>query len=167
VVEQSGNTLELHSVADLGTIYADVTKLRQVLYNLLSNAIKFTQQGTITISGARELIAETEWICFRITDTGIGMSAVQLQQLFQEFTQADAATARNYGGTGLGLVLSRRFCQLMGGDITVTSQEGAGSTFTVRLPAVVTDATAEQAPSPDDTASTITSLDEQLVALTP
>ncbi len=166
LVEQSGNTLAVQSAADLGTMYADVTKIRQVLYNLLSNAIKFTQHGTITMSGARELIAEAEWICFRITDTGIGMTAVQLQQLFQEFSQADATIARNYGGTGLGLALSRRFCQLMGGDITVTSQEGSGSTFTVRLPAMVMDATDEQAPAADDTASIITTRDAQFVKQT-
>jgi signal transduction histidine kinase len=165
LVEQSGNTLEVQSAADLGMMYADVTKVQQILYNLLSNAVKFTRQGTITISSAREVTEGIAWISFRIVDTGIGMTEVQQRQLFQEFTQADAATTRKYGGTGLGLAISRRLCRLMGGDITVASQEGAGSSFIIRLPAVVTDATAEHAPSAEGSGSSMPSSDEQLVGL--
>jgi signal transduction histidine kinase len=166
LVEQSGNRLEVHNAADVGIMYADVTKVRQLLYNLLSNAVKFTRQGTITISSAQEVVAGSAWVSIRVVDTGIGIPAVQLQQIFEEFTQADATTTRNFGGTGLGLAICRGFCQLMGGDIMVVSQEGAGSTFTVRLPAVVTDATAEHAPTTEGSSSGISSSSEQLVSLT-
>jgi signal transduction histidine kinase/CheY-like chemotaxis protein len=137
LIEKNGNTLEVCIADDLGTMHADLTKVRQVLLNLLSNAAKFTTQGDITLSAVRALVDGVGWIYFQITDTGIGISAEQLRHLFQEFTQADASTTRKYGGTGLGLALSRRFCQMMGGDIYATSQEGCGSTFTVRFPAHV------------------------------
>jgi signal transduction histidine kinase/CheY-like chemotaxis protein len=136
LVEKNGNLLKLHCAPDLGTMYADLTKVRQILLNLLSNAAKFTEQGVITIQITRNRINALDNICFRISDTGIGMSTEQLMMLFQEFTQANASTARKYGGTGLGLSLSRRFCQLMGGTICVESEEGAGSTFIVQLPMI-------------------------------
>jgi len=144
--DKNANILSVRCAADFGTMYADRTKVQQVILNLLSNAAKFTEQGAITLSVARETSADAEWIRFEVSDTGIGISPEQLQQLFQEFVQADVSTTRKYGGTGLGLTLSRRFCQLMGGDITVTSTIGVGSTFTVRLPARVADVPAGSAP---------------------
>jgi signal transduction histidine kinase len=178
-VENNENVLEVHCDEQLGTMHADQTKLRQVLFNLLSNAAKFTKQGKMTLTVTRErsnvgrrsatqkpeVVAtdehsrnpkskiqgasysggdlrnpatqnptSSEWICFRVQDTGIGMSDEQQQRLFQPFTQGDASTTRKYGGTGLGLAISRHFCQMMGGEIAVESKAGQGSTFTVRLP---------------------------------
>ena len=115
-------------------MHADLTKVRQVLFNLLSNACKFTERGTVSLAVQREESDDDAWLSFSVSDTGIGLSAEQLGRLFQEFSQADADTTRKYGGTGLGLALSRRLCRLMGGEITVTSEPGQGSTFTVRLP---------------------------------
>ena len=146
LVTQNGNLLNVHCATDLGTMYADLTKVRQILLNLLSNAAKFTDQGVITIHASRQLTSDAEHIRFRISDTGIGMSAEQLLALFQEFMQADATTNRNYGGTGLGLALSHRFCHLMGGTITVESDVGRGSTFIVQLPTIVRDSTPEVLP---------------------
>jgi signal transduction histidine kinase/DNA-binding response OmpR family regulator len=136
--QKNSNRLQLHCPADIGTMYADLTKVRQILLNVLSNAAKFTNQGVITIQVTRQLIDTTEHVCFRIADTGIGISADQLKLLFQEFSQANAATTRLYGGTGLGLSLSRRFCQLMDGTISVESEVGLGSVFTILLPSIVT-----------------------------
>jgi len=138
--------LKLHCAPDLGTMYADLTKVRQILLNVLSNAAKFTEQGVITIQIQRNRINDRDSICFRISDTGIGISAEQVMMLFQEFTQANASTTRKYGGTGLGLSLSRRFCQLMGGTISVASEEGIGSTFTVELPIIDSSSTIEVIP---------------------
>jgi signal transduction histidine kinase/DNA-binding response OmpR family regulator len=148
VVEKNGNLLRVHCAADCDTMYSDMTKIRQVLFNLLSNAAKFTDQGVITMQVSRQRSTDTDFICFRISDTGIGMSAEQLKMLFQEFTQGNAATNRKYGGTGLGLALSRRFCQLMGGTITVESEEGRGSTFVVQLPTILKDYASEPLPQP-------------------
>jgi signal transduction histidine kinase/CheY-like chemotaxis protein len=136
LLEQNRNTLVIRGEDRSGLIQADLTKMRQVLLNLLSNATKFTTDGAITVTISHEKGAEQEWLCFTIADTGIGMTPEQLKNLFQPFTQADASTTRKYGGTGLGLALSRRLCRLMGGDILVTSEYGVGSTFTVRLPAL-------------------------------
>src|SRR4028118_1142181 len=115
LVEKNGNILEVHCDEQLGTMHADQTKVRQVLFNLLSNAAKFTTQGRVTLSVTREQVDNSEWIGFRVCDTGIGMSDEQQQRLFQAFTQGDASTTRKYGGTGLGLAITRHFCQLMGG----------------------------------------------------
>jgi signal transduction histidine kinase len=131
LVEKNGDTLVVRCADDLGAMYADRTKVQQVLFNLLSNAAKFTDGGVITLAVARE---RERWIRFSIADTGIGMTPEQTENLFQPFTQADASTTREYGGTGLGLAISQRFCQMMGGEITVESQVGRGSTFTVHLP---------------------------------
>ena len=128
-----GNALELKLDPALGTIHTDAGKLRQILFNLLSNAIKFTADGTVTLEVTRE--ADADWIHFTILDTGIGITAEQQSRLFQPFTQADVSTTRKYGGTGLGLSLSRELCHLMGGDITVASESGVGSKFTAHLPA--------------------------------
>ena len=115
-------------------MHADLTKVRQALFNLLSNAAKFTDHGTITLTVQRE---PDDWLTFAVADTGIGMTEEQMGRLFEAFSQAEASTRSKYGGTGLGLAISRHFCRLMGGDLTVDSVYGQGSTFTVRLPAVV------------------------------
>jgi CheY-like chemotaxis protein len=120
---------------DAGTMLADVTKVRQILLNLLSNACKFTDHGTISLEVDRNTLDGQDWIRFRISDTGIGITGKQRDNLFQEFTQADVSIARKYGGTGLGLAISHRFVQLMKGRIAVESLPGHGSTFTVELPA--------------------------------
>ncbi|MEZ2277807.1 MAG: ATP-binding protein [Microcoleus sp.] len=137
LVEKNRNQLQVCSSPDLGVMYADLTKVRQILFNLLSNALKFTQEGTVVISATRELTDGTEWIYLRVADTGIGMSPQQQEGLFEPFIQGDASTTRKYGGTGLGLAISRLFCQMMGGDITIESELGVGSTFTVQLKAKV------------------------------
>ncbi len=136
-VQKNGNRLHVYVAKDAGTIRADITKVRQILFNLMSNACKFTHSGTISLEVERNASAGHEWIRFRVSDTGIGISAEQQENLFREFAQADASTTQKYGGTGLGLAISRRFAQLMGGQIEVFSQPGRGSTFTVRLPAEV------------------------------
>jgi signal transduction histidine kinase/CheY-like chemotaxis protein/Skp family chaperone for outer membrane proteins len=135
LVEKNGNTLEVDCSERVGFMRADMTRVRQVLFNLLSNACKFTDHGTVGLDVERRKDGAHEWIQFRVSDTGIGMTDDQRQRLFQEFTQVDASTTRKYGGTGLGLAISRRFCRMMGGDIAVESQPGAGSVFTIRIPA--------------------------------
>ncbi|MEG5059650.1 urea ABC transporter substrate-binding protein [Microcoleus sp. A2-C5] len=154
LVGKNGNTLTINCDRNIGTIYADSAKLRQALLNLASNAAKFTDRGKITINVWKE-----EWevwpvdnseelseigyefdkysIVFQVTDTGIGMTEDQVSRLFGAFAQADDSTTRRYGGTGLGLTISRKFCQMMGGDITVDSEFDCGSTFTIRLPTAV------------------------------
>ena len=133
---KNGNRLVIDCPADLGTIHADQTRLRQSLLNLASNANKFTEKGTVTIA-AHQGQENGEWITLAVMDTGIGMTTEQMGKLFQEFSQASSTTASRYGGTGLGLAISKRFCQMMGGDITVHSEPGRGSTFTIRLPRIV------------------------------
>jgi CheY-like chemotaxis protein len=125
--------------------------VRQTLFNLLSNACKFTDKGTITLTVSRDARAGRDWLEFAVRDTGIGMTPEQLEKLFEAFTQADAATTRKYGGTGLGLALSRRLCRMMGGDVTAFSEAGQGSTFTIRLPGRVTDGGEERASTPSVT----------------
>jgi PAS domain S-box-containing protein len=148
LVVKNDNALAVEVPDDLGTIRADLTKTRQALLNLLSNASKFTHGGTITLSAAREASGGREWFVFRVRDTGIGMGPDQVARLFRPFTQADGSTTRKYGGTGLGLTITRRFCQMMGGDVEVDSAPGRGSTFTIRLPAVVTARAAAAADEP-------------------
>jgi signal transduction histidine kinase/DNA-binding response OmpR family regulator len=139
LVQKKSNTLVVQFSPSLGAMRADLTKVRQTLFNLLSNASKFTERGTITLTAAREASSGRDWIVFQVADTGIGMTREQLGRMFQAFSQADASTVRKYGGTGLGLAITRHFCRTMGGDVSVASQSGAGSTFTVRLPAEVRD----------------------------
>lgn len=134
LVAKNNNRFEVHRAEGLGAMRADLTKVRQALFNLISNASKFTSDGLITLAVDRERRNGSDWLCFTVTDTGIGITPEQMQRLFQAFSQADASTSRKFGGTGLGLVLSRRFCQMMGGDITVESEAGVGSTFTIQLP---------------------------------
>ena len=140
LIEKNGNSLVVTCPDDVGTMHADQTKLRQTLFNLLSNAAKFTDRGTITLSASREADNGAAWLRFTVADTGIGMTEEQLDRLFEAFSQAEASTRSRYGGAGLGLAISRHFCWRMGGDLTVTSTYGQGSTFTVRLPAVVSEA---------------------------
>ncbi|MEO6528030.1 MAG: ATP-binding protein [Gemmatimonadaceae bacterium] len=139
LVEKNGNTLEVEVEDELGAIRADLTRVRQVLLNLLSNASKFTENGRITLSARREYEAHREWVVFAVRDTGIGMTPEQQTRLFRPFAQADPSTTRKYGGTGLGLNISKRFCELMGGEIEVESELGVGSTFTARIPADVSE----------------------------
>jgi signal transduction histidine kinase len=140
LVTKNANRLAVDCSADLGTIRADQTKVRQTLFNLLSNASKFTEQGTIRLEVRRS--SSPDQIVFRVSDTGIGMTPEQLGRLFQAFSQADASTSKKYGGTGLGLAISKKFCQMMGGDLTVESEPGKGSTFTVSLPSKLGNQTA-------------------------
>jgi hypothetical protein len=116
---------------------ADVTRVRQILFNLLSNASKFTERGTITLSARREPGLGDGTMVFTVQDSGIGMTPEQLGRLFQAFSQAEASTSSKYGGTGLGLAITRMFCEMMGGEITVTSTPGSGTAFTVRIPVEV------------------------------
>jgi signal transduction histidine kinase len=132
VISANANRLELKMTEDTIAMHSDETKLRQILFNLLSNACKFTEHGTITVDV--QLDAAAKEVVLAVHDSGIGMTPEQLQRLFQPFTQADASTTRKYGGTGLGLTISKSFAQMMGGDISVSSQLNQGSTFTVRLP---------------------------------
>jgi two-component system sensor histidine kinase/response regulator len=132
---KNANTLNVHLGDEVGVMYADVTRIRQCLLNVLSNACKFTKNGTIHFSAFREQEANREWMVFRIQDTGIGMTAEQLARLFQSFTQADPTTTRRFGGTGLGLTITRKFCEMMGGNIAVESTPDVGSTFSIRVPA--------------------------------
>ncbi len=136
LVEKNANTLVVRSVGQ-GIMRADLTKVRQMLLNLLSNACKFTERGTITLEVERIAATPTgpDELYFRVIDSGIGMTPEQMGRLFEAFSQAETSTSKKYGGTGLGLAITRRFAQMMGGDVTVTSVPGAGSTFTVRLPA--------------------------------
>ncbi len=135
LVAAKGSRLAVLCPPDLGAMEADLTKVRQTLFNLLSNAAKFTEAGTVTLRAQRR----GGEVLFAVSDTGIGITDEQMERLFQPFSQADASTTRKYGGTGLGLAISRAFCTMMGGDITADSEYGRGTTFTVRLPAVVSD----------------------------
>jgi signal transduction histidine kinase len=133
LAQQNGNKLLIDSQENLGAITADPMRLRQILLNLLSNACKFTKQGEVKLK-ARRMANGGNWIELAVCDTGIGMTPEQQAKLFAEFTQADSLTARRFGGTGLGLAISRKLARMMGGDVTVASEPGKGSVFTVRLP---------------------------------
>jgi GAF domain-containing protein/CheY-like chemotaxis protein/anti-sigma regulatory factor (Ser/Thr protein kinase) len=141
LAQKNANRLEVECAPDVGAMRADLTKLRQALFNLLSNACKFTERGVVSVTVTREATADGDSIVFAVSDTGIGLTPEQMARLFEEFGQVDASTTRRYGGTGLGLALSRRLCRMMGGDITVASERGHGSTFTIRLPAEVSEPT--------------------------
>ncbi|MFV1998492.1 MAG: ATP-binding protein [Acidiferrobacterales bacterium] len=134
MIDQNHNTLTVKVPDEIGNMKADITKVRQALFNLLANAAKFTEHGEITLTASKEDQEPANWITFTVSDNGIGMTPAQQQNLFQYFAQADLSTTRKYGGTGLGLAISQRFCQMMGGDITVESAVEKGSIFTVRLP---------------------------------
>jgi PAS domain S-box-containing protein len=144
----NGNTLAIDCPADIGSLQTDLTKLKQSIINLLSNAAKFTKNGTVKLRLARQQRDGDVWIKFEVSDSGIGMNDEQIGRLFQAFTQADASTTRNFGGTGLGLTITRHFCAMLGGSIDVKSTSGQGSTFTIWLPD-----RAMQAPAAGDAAS--------------
>jgi signal transduction histidine kinase len=131
VIAANGNRLELDIAEEGVKMHTDLTKLRQIALNLISNASKFTKDGIIVM---KVELTDGGGVTLAVKDTGIGMSPEQVARLFQPFTQADASTTRKYGGTGLGLTISKRFAEMMGGDITVTSRLDEGSTFTVRIP---------------------------------
>jgi CheY-like chemotaxis protein len=136
LVARNGNTFELKLGSGIGSMRTDRTKVKQSLLNVLSNASKFTDNGKLTLAVAR-LASDRSMVQMTISDTGIGMNPEQLGRLFQAFSQADASTTKKFGGTGLGLAITRHFCRLLGGDITVASQVGQGSTFTISLPDLV------------------------------
>jgi len=133
LLRKKQNELRLEKVRALPAVYSDAGKFRQIVTNLLSNANKFTEKGHITVS-ARTVPGRAGWLEFAVQDTGIGMSKEQLSRVFDAFVQADSSTSANYGGTGLGLAICRSFCELMGGSISVKSEVGVGSRFTVLLP---------------------------------
>ena len=133
MAEKNANVLEYRLADNLGSMHTDRTKLKQSLLNLFSNGSKFTQNGRLTLNVQR-FETDKPMVSFAISDTGIGMTEEQLGRLFQAFNQADASTTKKYGGTGLGLAITRNFCQLLGGNVTVTSKPGEGSTFTIVLP---------------------------------
>ena len=134
LIDTMSNQLNIEHDNNLGSMHSDLTKIRQTIFNLLSNSAKFTEQGTITLSTSREVRHDNEFMVFKVTDTGIGMSPEQLQKVFEPFSQADTSTTRKFGGTGLGLTITRHFCQLLGGDISVTSELNKGTCFTVSVP---------------------------------
>jgi GAF domain-containing protein len=133
LAEKNQNRLIVEAQERVGTLNADSMRLKQILLNLLSNACKFTKEGEVALR-VRKVADGRDWVELAVADTGIGLTAEQQAKLFQEFTQADSLTARRYGGTGLGLALSRKLARMMGGDVTVASEPGKGSVFTVRLP---------------------------------
>jgi CheY-like chemotaxis protein len=151
LVDRNSNRIDVSFPRDIGTMYADMTRVRQILYNLLSNACKFTERGTVSLRAQRQSRGGQDWIIFHVSDTGIGMTHDQTTKLFQAFSQVgDTAASRKYGGTGLGLVICKRFCEMMGGTVSVASEYGKGTTFTVELPADVK-VIAEPPPSDVDT----------------
>jgi len=133
LAEQNKNRLVVDAQENLGALTVDPMRLRQILLNLLSNACKFTKEGEVRLR-ARRVANGGRWVEFAVADTGIGMTPEQQAKLFEEFSQADATTAQHFGGTGLGLAITRKLARMMGGDVTVTSELGKGSVFTVRLP---------------------------------
>jgi len=144
LVKKNDNRLRVEVDPSLSQMRADLTKLRQALFNLLSNAAKFTHDGEITLVAQKESVDGADWVCLAVSDSGIGIPPEKLDHVFEEFSQADESTSRNYGGTGLGLPISRRFCRMMGGDITIESRAGEGSTFTIRMPVEVESGSGEE-----------------------
>jgi signal transduction histidine kinase len=133
LADKNKNRLIVEAQEDMGALTADSMRLKQILLNLLSNACKLTKGGEVALR-VRKVADGREWVELAVADTGIGLTAEQQAKLFQDFTQADSLTARRYGGTGLGLAISRKLARMMGGDVTVTSEPGKGSVFTLRLP---------------------------------
>jgi signal transduction histidine kinase/DNA-binding response OmpR family regulator/CHASE3 domain sensor protein len=137
LIEKNGNRLVIERGEHRVTAHQDLTKLRQSLLNLLSNAAKFTHEGTVTLRSECAPQGGVDWLVLDVCDSGIGISSDKIDRIFEEFGQADDSTTRNYGGTGLGLPISRRFCEMLGGELNVTSDSGQGSTFSIRVPAVL------------------------------
>ncbi len=166
LVKKNANTLRWTCDEALTTLFADKTRVRQILFNLLSNACKFTEKGEISLTAGIESLNGAEMAFFAIRDTGIGMTTEQMSKLFQSFQQADVSTTRKYGGTGLGLAITRRFCEMMGGDVTVRSEIGKGSTFTARIPVhgrtePLNDASAPDDASANGAAATVLVIDDE------
>jgi PAS domain S-box-containing protein len=149
MMKKNGNTLLVDCPQDIGSLQTDLTKLKQSIINLLSNAAKFTKNGTVTLRLARETRDGAPWVKFEVIDSGIGMTDEQMGRLFQAFTQADSSTTRNFGGTGLGLTITRHFCAMLGGSIEVKSKPAQGSTFIIILPDRATKVMAEDGPDGD------------------
>jgi PAS domain S-box-containing protein len=137
MIEKNGNRLSVDVAPEAGTMHADMTKVRQSLFNLLSNAAKFTKDGEVSLS----VRGDANEVVFRVSDTGIGITPEQQQKVFEPFIQAEAGISRNFGGTGLGLALTMHFARFMGGDLSVESEQGKGSTFSIRIPRAVKDPT--------------------------
>jgi PAS domain S-box-containing protein len=148
--DKNQNEFVLDIEEDLGDAHTDVTKVRQSLFNLLSNAAKFTEGGTVTLSVRRETRSGEDWFSMAVSDTGIGIPPDKLEHVFEEFAQADESTTRDFGGTGLGLGLTKMLCEMMGGEIRLESEMGVGSTFTIDLPSRVTDGESDQLPGIDE-----------------
>jgi signal transduction histidine kinase len=134
--EKNKNDFQIQFAHDIENIHTDITRLRQILFNVLSNAFKFTKDGTISFESSCFQEDGRPWFQFVVTDTGIGMTEEQIEQVFQPFIQADTSTTRRYGGTGLGLSIVRELCLLMGGSIALESQPDQGTTCTIQLPAL-------------------------------
>jgi len=153
LTDQKQNKLVVIYEGDVGEMHSDIVRIRQTLLNLISNAAKFTENGVITVRVSLEEEAGKPWVRFSISDTGIGMTVAQQKKLFRPFVQADASTTRKYGGTGLGLYISRKFCEMLGGELSVISQPDEGAEFVVRLPAVAESSAGPsggvQLPAPD------------------
>ncbi len=146
LAQRQANELQVACPADIGSIVTDAGKVRQILINLLSNAAKFTDQGRISLSAWRET-GPADMVVFAVRDTGIGIAPEHLGRLFQPFSQVDASVTRRYEGTGLGLALSRQLCLALGGEISVASEPGRGTTFTVRLPGVIRESQPDHLPT--------------------
>ena len=155
IIAKNANELVIRRASDLGRLECDATKLRQALLNLLSNAAKFTENGRVTLSARRERVDNRDWVKIAVQDTGIGIAPDQISNLFRNFSQAAPSISSKFGGTGLGLSLSQKLCRFMGGDITVESKMGVGTTFTIILPATTRALAAVSTPS-DETVSEIT-----------
>ncbi len=171
LLDKNTNSLTVNVLATVGTIHADQTKVRQMLLNLVSNASKFTKDGIVTMSVDREVALKGEDVfVFRVRDTGIGMSPEQLSRLFQPFMQAESSTTKRFGGTGLGLAITKHLAELMGGSVTVESELGRGTTFTIRLPNSPlssehpTDSTGVLSESSDANAATVLVIDDEPTA---
>jgi CheY-like chemotaxis protein/anti-sigma regulatory factor (Ser/Thr protein kinase) len=162
LVARNGNMLEVITSSGLGAMHSDQVKVRQILFNLLSNAAKFTKEGRIALEARRLVGKDGDRLEFRVSDTGIGMTEEQKVRLFQAFSQADASTTRHYGGTGLGLAITQHFCRMLGGDVTVSTEPGKGSTFTVTLLASLKERV-EVSPTPDagSRAGTVLVIDDE------
>ena len=168
LLDKNTNTLTLNVPATVGAIHADQVKVRQMLLNLLSNASKFTKEGVVALSVDREVVPNGEDIfVFRVRDTGIGMSPEQLSRLFQPFMQAESSTTKRFGGTGLGLAITKHLAEMMGGSVTVASELGRGTTFTLRIPNsalavdAATDVTGVVSESTDANAATVLVIDDE------
>jgi signal transduction histidine kinase/DNA-binding response OmpR family regulator len=165
LIKKNENRLLVEVDSSLASMHADITKVRQALFNLLSNAAKFTEGGEIGLTVRPERVDGEDWIQLAVSDTGIGIPPDKIEDVFAEFSQADDSTTRNYGGTGLGLPISRRFCRMMGGDISVTSTTGKGSTFTIHLPMIVQEELPEDLPISDSPAPVISETGDEPIVL--